>query len=526
MTVKEEILNKDALMTQFKNGELRTQEDVENLVKKIMGKILETVLKGELDAHLGYERYDHCKKETTNRRNGSSSKKVKTNVGKIEFKVGQTRVSARVCDGVVNFRVDTNCPCDESYIDILTKMEYTPKKLNYLGVHSEMEEFKRLLTIDLPNKQSAFLWGPRKTGKSFFLKKSFPNSLVYDFLKTDLFLEISKNPSHIRQQLLAQKKELLLHPIILDEVQKIPQVLDEVHWMIENTDMRFILCGSSARKLKRGHANLLGGRAWRYEMFPLTSKEIAETGEIDLLRILNRGMIPVHYLQDFYQKSLFAYIKDYLKEEIFNEGLTRNIPAFSRFFDAMGYSHGQLTNYSNIARDCGVDAKTVKEYYQILIDTLLGTMIEPFKRKQHRQVINKASKFYLFDVGVAGAIIKRSIAEEKGEHFGQAFEHFILMEMLAHRSYTELNYDIHFWRTKTGLEVDFILGNGETAIEVKGTDRLDPRELKPLQEFIDEFSPANALVVCNETVKRVCRGITIMPWREFLSDLWSGKIIH
>jgi predicted AAA+ superfamily ATPase len=151
--------------------------------------------------------------------------------------------------------------------------------------------------------------------------------------------------------------------VILDEVQKVLQLLDEVHWLIENQNFSFILCGSSARKLKRGQSNLLGGRAWRYHMYPLVSAEIEE---IDLLKALNTGFIPDHYFNENYQKSLHAYLQDYLKEEVFAEGLTRNMPAFSRFFEAMGYSHGQLTNYTNIARDSGVDAKTIKEYYQIL----------------------------------------------------------------------------------------------------------------------------------------------------------------
>jgi predicted AAA+ superfamily ATPase len=389
----------------------------------------------------------------------------------------------------------------------------------------EAKVFNRILNINLPPKQSTFLWGPRKTGKSTFLKRRFPHSLVYDFLKTDLFFELTKNPALFREQLLAQKKEVLEYPIILDEVQKVPQVLDEVHWLIENTDLRFILCGSSARKLKRGQANLLGGRAWRYEMFPLTSREVG-IDEIHLLRALNHGMIPVHYLQDNYQKSLAAYVRDYLKEEVFHEGLTRNIPAFSRFFDAMAYSHGQLTNYSNIARECGVSSKTVKEYYQILIDTLLGTMVEPFKKRQDRNVIGQASKFYLFDVGVAGTITKRKIQEEKGELFGQAFEHFILMEISAHSSYSEVNYDINFWRTKSGLEVDFILGRGEVAIEVKGTSRLDNRDFNALGTFIQEYSPQKAFMVCNEKTKRIHKGITVIPWREFLQDLWCGEIIR
>jgi len=380
----------------------------------------------------------------------------------------------------------------------------------------------RVLNIELPPRQSAFLWGATKTGKSTYLKKNFPDSLVFDFLKSDLFIEFSKNPSLLREQLLAQSEAVTGHPVILDEVQKVPQILDEVHWLIENKGFQFILCGSSARKLKRGQANLLGGRAWRYEMLPLTTVEI---GGVDLLRALNHGLIPAHYLQNNYKKSLRAYVRDYLKEEVFNEGLTRNIPAFSRFFDAMGYSHGELTNYSNIARECGVDSKTVKEYYQILVDTLLGTMVEPFKKRKNRQTISKASKFYLFDVGIAGVITHREIHEEKGELFGKAFEHFILMEMVAHSSYSELEYEIDFWRTKSGMEVDFILGKGEVAVEIKGSSRVDNRDLKSLSAFIEEYSPRKGFVVCNEKAKRVHGNVIVIPWRMFLDDLWEGKIL-
>jgi predicted AAA+ superfamily ATPase len=380
----------------------------------------------------------------------------------------------------------------------------------------------RWLKIKLPETQSAFLWGPRKTGKTTFLRAAFPDSLSYDLLQTDLFLEFIKRPFLLRERLLALSHEQSRQPVIIDEVQKVPQLLDEIHWLIENKGLRFILCGSSARKLKRGKANLLGGRAWRYEMFPLVSQEVVD---LDLLRALNQGMIPAHYLQEEFRKSLQAYVQDYLKEEVFDEGLTRNIPAFSRFFDAMGYSHGELTNFANIARECGVDAKTVKEYYQILADTLLGTMIEPYKKRQDRNVIIRASKFYLFDVGVAGAITHRHITHEKGEQFGKAFEHFILMELLAHRVYTELNYDVNFWRTKSGLEVDFILGQGQVAIEVKGANRVDNADLRPIKAFVQEYRPAKAFVVCNESAPRVQAEIHIVPWRDFLKMLWNGEVL-
>ena len=387
-----------------------------------------------------------------------------------------------------------------------------------------MKNIERILGIKLPERQSAFLWGPRKTGKTTYLKRHFPDSLIYDFLKTDFFIEISKNPALLRERLLAKNNSILKHPIILDEAQKVPQVLDEVHWLIENKGLRFILCGSSARKLRRGHVNLLGGRAWHYEMFPLVT---AELKKVNLLRALNHGMIPLHYLQndDDCKRSLKAYVQDYLKEEVFAEGLTRNVPAFSRFFDAFGYSHGELTNYSNIARDCGVDSKTVKEYYQILVDTLLAMRIEPFKKRQSRQVIAKASKYYLFDVGVAGCLTKRWIEDKKGMEFGKAFEHFLLMEIIAYRSYSAQDFEMNFWRTKSGVEVDFVLGGGEIAIEIKGTNRVDKRDLNGLTAFIEGHSPKRSIVVCNEREERLHGKIEILPWDNFLHELWRGNIL-
>ncbi len=385
-----------------------------------------------------------------------------------------------------------------------------------------MVHYHRLLDIGLPPGQSAFLWGARKVGKTTFLKERFPESLFLDFLQTDLFLDLSKRPSLLRERLQAADPVRLEHPVILDEVQKVPGILDEVHWLIENRGVRFLMCGSSARKLKRGQANLLGGRAWRYEMRPLVS---AEVENLDLLRALNNGLIPSHYREEDARRSLRAYVGDYLKEEVFAEGLIRNIPAFSRFFDALGYSHGELTNYSSIARDCGVDAKTVREYYTILVDTLVGNFVEPFARRSNRQVITRTPKFYLFDVGVAGALTGRRIEQQRGEDFGRALEHLIFMELAAHSRYRELHYPIRFWRTKTGAEVDFVLGDGEVAIEVKGSDRVERKHLRGLMAFTESFHPKTSIVVCTEPEERVVEGITIMPWRRFLHRLWNGSII-
>ncbi len=385
-----------------------------------------------------------------------------------------------------------------------------------------MENIARYLNIQLPPKQSAFLWGPRKTGKTTFLRKKFPESVSFNFLETDLFFEVSKAPSLLRERILGLTSAQLGQPIILDEVQKVPAVMDEVHYLIEEKRLRFILCGSSARKLKRGHANLLGGRAWRYEMFPFVS---AELPRLDLLRALNNGLIPSHYLQDDAQMSLRAYLQDYLKEEVASEGLVRNMPAFSRFFDAMSYGHGEMLNFANIARDCGVDAKTVREYYQILVDTLLGRFVEPFKKSQDRGVITRAAKFYLFDVGVAGCVQRRKIHELKGDVFGKAFEHFILMEIAAFREYSRKDFEINYWRTKSGLEVDFVLAKGEVALEVKGASRIDNSDMRGLRSFTEQYKPKKAILVSNEREARLAGDIRIVPWRDFLSALWQGEIL-
>jgi predicted AAA+ superfamily ATPase len=385
-----------------------------------------------------------------------------------------------------------------------------------------MDKVSRILRIELPRRQSAFLWGPRKTGKTTYLRDCFPESLVFDFLKTDLAIEFLKRPALLRERILAEPPAARENPIILDEVQKVPAVMDEVQWLIENEGLSFILCGSSARKLRRGKANLLGGRAWRYEMFPLVSPEI---GRIDLLRALDAGLIPDHYYGSDPGRSLAAYVQDYLKEEVFAEGLTRNIPAFARFFDAVGFSQGELVNFSNIARDAGVDSKTVKEYFQILADTLLGRLVEPYAGRPSRQIITRAPKFYLFDVGVANFVARRRVEAEKGEAFGRAFEHFIFMEVAAHASYFGKNYPIRYWRTKSGLEVDFVLGEGEVALEIKGTDRVDARDLRPIEAFRTEYKPKKAVIVANERAERLVGEIRIFPWRRFLEALWAGEII-
>lgn len=392
-------------------------------------------------------------------------------------------------------------------------------------MNSELVNIKRQLKIDLPKGQSAFLWGPRKTGKTTYLSQKFPDSIRFDMLETDVFLKLSKEPHLLREEIISLKdKGRLVEPVIIDEVQKVPQLMDEIHWLIEKLKISFVLCGSSARKLKRTHANLLGGRAWKFELFPLTTRELGK--DFDLLKALNRGLVPSHYLDENYERTVKSYINSYLKEEIKDEGLTRNLPAFARFLDAVPFSCGELVNYSNIASDCGVDSKTTAEYYQILVDTLIGIFIEPYRRRKKRKDLIATPKFYLFDVGVTGGLMKRIIQTNKGAEFGNAFENFILMELLAHRSYTEKDYTINFWRTKSGAEVDFVLDDARVAVEIKGSNKVRPVDIKGMTSFIEDYKPKKAFVVCQESAPRkLSAGIEIVPCKNFLQMLWDGEIL-
>lgn len=383
----------------------------------------------------------------------------------------------------------------------------------------------RYLTMDLPEGQSAFLWGARKTGKSTYLKTRYPNAISYNLLKNDVYIRLLKNPERLREEILALNNADYKHPIIIDEIQKVPALLDEIHYLIENSPAYFILCGSSARKLKNLGVNLLGGRAWRYEFYPLVYSEIPN---FDLLRALNHGLIPSHYLVDNWQRSAKAYVNDYLKEEIQTEGLVRNLKAFANFLDVAAFSNGELINYSNIASDCGVDSKTVKEFYQILVDTLLGYYLYPYKGKKKRKDFINTPKFYLFDVGVTNRLLKRSIPELRGDAAGRALEHYILMELMAYRGLNDLDFDISFWRLHNGLEVDFILGDGEVAIEVKINDNLKTSNLKGLHAFA-QYHPKKMIVVNTSPRPRKLTDsgaeILVYPWRDFLEKLWGGEII-
>ena len=388
--------------------------------------------------------------------------------------------------------------------------------------------FKRLLNINLPRQQSAFLWGARQTGKSSLLKLLFKNSLYYDLLDTREVMRLTKSPYLLREELLAADPNKLKLPIIVDEIQKVPELLNEIHWLIENKHLQFILCGSSARKLKTHSTNLLGGRAWPLHFYPLTYTEIPK---FDLHRALNHGLIPKHYLSEpqHIQHHFQAYVDTYLTDEIRNEGLVRNLSGFSRFLEVAGLSNSEMINASNIARDCSVSRITVQGYYQILEDTLLGYSIYPFNKKIKRELISSTPKFYLFDVGIANYLAQQTIPTLKGAAAGKAFEHYILMELIAYRGLNQKSFDISYWRTKTGLEVDFVLGKANVAIEVKISEQVHQEDLKGLIAFCEEHPKTQGIVVSQDKRPRqliINDSITlqILPWENFLKKLWNHEI--
>jgi len=378
--------------------------------------------------------------------------------------------------------------------------------------------FLRKQLLEGSGSESLFLWGARQTGKSTLLKMLFPEVIYFDLLQSDVFERYQKNPTQFREVILATSSGAT---VIVDEIQKIPSLLDEIHWLIEHHKTRFILSGSSPRKIIRSGANLLGGRALRYELYPLIYLEIPD---FDLLKALNNGLLPRHYLSSTPKKLISAYIGSYLRDEIIAEAKIRNVSAFTKFLEAAAFSNGEMVNYTNIASECGVSSTTVKEYFQILEDTLIGRFLPSFQKKPKRRVI-LAPKFYYFDVGIANYLLKRGRIEFGSEAFGSAFEHFIYQELYAHSHYSDLDYAISYWRTTSQIEVDFILGEHKVAIEVKATNNVQSRHLKGLLSFSEEYAVQHLIVVSNDPQIRVIGAITVLPCTVFLQKLWDGEIM-
>ena len=379
--------------------------------------------------------------------------------------------------------------------------------------------YKRSLVLPKNPSQSFFLWGPRQTGKTTLLKQTYPDAYRIDLLKTDILIRYLKNPSIFREEIMALPKSRF---VIIDEIQKAPLLLDEIHYLIQEENRLFGMCGSSARKVRKGHANLLGGRALKYELFGLTTLEIGK--DFSLVHILNSGSIPNHYLSKKPARMIQSYVEDYLREEILQEGLIRNLPVFSDFLRMAAIGDTEVVNLSNIARESGVSASTVRDHYGILCDTLMGAFLPAYTNRAKRRTIN-APKFYFQDIGVVNYLTKRGKIQYGSELFGKAFENWLYHELSAHRCYTEKFYDISYWRLTTGVEVDFILGKALAAIEVKAKEKISSNDLKGLYKFKEEYPEVkNLIVVSLEKQARLTKnGILILPYLEFIKRLWQNE---
>ncbi|MBN1308558.1 MAG: ATP-binding protein [Chitinispirillaceae bacterium] len=379
-----------------------------------------------------------------------------------------------------------------------------------------MTSFHRILDVDKNIKKSIFLFGPRQTGKTSLLKERFHGAPYFDLLQSGLFLQFSMHPESFRQECL-HAIEKHRSPLIIDEIQKLPGLLDDVHSLIESHNALFILTGSSPRKLRRGGANLLGGRAKTRHLFPCVYPEIPD---FDLSRAVLFGTLPSIYLSDDPRGDLLAYCGNYLQEEVQAEGLVRNLSYFSRFLEVAALSNAELVNFESLASDTGVTSKSIQAYFSILEDTLIGSMLRPYRKTIHRKAVATA-KFYFFDVGVSNCLAGRWDIAPKTESFGKSFESLIYNEIRAYLDYTRDPRPLSFWRDRYGHEVDFIIGD-DVVIEVKSTEFISEKHLKSLRMFCEEIACPHRVAVSLDARPRLIDTIRVLPWREFLRELWEG----
>jgi len=372
---------------------------------------------------------------------------------------------------------------------------------------------KRLL--DLPallQKKSHFLLGPRQTGKTFLIHDTMKGVKVYDLLDASLYLSLNQDPGRIEQELTARDQI-----IVIDEIQRLPDLLNEVHRLIEKRGLRFLLTGSSARKLRGGGINLLGGRARTKHLHPLTYRELGH--RFDLLRAIERGLIPSMYFSDDPRADLEAYAGSYLQQEIVAEGVTRNIPAFSRFLKVAALCNGTIVNFTNISNDAQVPRTTVYEYFEILKDTLVIHELPAWRKSTKRKPL-ASSKYYFFDVGVAAALQGREFRLGTPE-FGEAFETYLMHELISYSAYASGD-TLSYWRSTSGFEVDFIIGD-HTAVEAKAKKNLSANDLKGLHALAEEKTLKRYLCVSLEPRMRKMEGVIVLPFQQFLEELWSEK---
>lgn len=378
--------------------------------------------------------------------------------------------------------------------------------------------YHRIFDIENRLDEGMFLFGGRQTGKSTLLKERFPKAVYIDLLKSDLRNRFKQHPEEFRESLLRYPPETL---VIVDEIQKIPDLLDEVHSLMVNNGLWFILSGSSARKIKKSGANKLGGRAIPETLFPLVSAEIPD---FDLGRAVQNGMIPRHYMVADARKRLQAYIDLYLSEEIVEEAAVQNLDDFVRFMEVAAISDGEIMNYENVASDCGVSANTVKAYYKILVDTLLGFEV-PAYRKVIKRKLYKASRFYYFDVGIANYLTGRHHLSDKTPEYGHAFEHLIMQEIVAYLGYTDSEEPLSYWHTYDNHEVDAVIGDARVAIEIKSTDHVDHDDKKGLIEFAKEHPETKQILVSRDRISRRSGDVDLYYVTDFFKALWAGEII-
>lgn len=383
---------------------------------------------------------------------------------------------------------------------------------------SELEKFKRIL--DLPKltaSSSSFLLGARGTGKSFLIRETLKDkAFVIDLLKTNIFLRLSEDPSLIEEMIDESHKNL----IVIDEVQKLPILLNEVQRLIEEKEYRFLLTGSSARKLKRGRANLLAGRARISHLYPLVSEEFPT---FDLKSFLLWGGLPEVQRKSDKREYLNSYIDTYIKEEILAEQIARNLPHFSRFLKTAALCSGELINFSKVANDAQLSPSTVKNYFEILQDTMIGYLLEPWIQSKKRKAIQTA-KFYLFDVGIRNRLLNFNEIPNDTDIFGKSFEHFIFMELKAWQEYSKSDLPLYFWRSINHHEVDFILGD-KIAIEVKSKKKIQHKDAKNILALREENYFKKFILVSQDPINREHEGITYLFWKDFLSKLWTNSLI-
>jgi predicted AAA+ superfamily ATPase len=372
---------------------------------------------------------------------------------------------------------------------------------------------ERLLDLNqLLEKKSHFLLGPRQTGKSSLVAHSLKGVRVYDLLDTSIYLTLNQNPGRLAQEITPKERM-----VVIDEIQRLPQLLDEVHRLIEQRGLRFLLTGSSARKLRRGGVNLLGGRARTKYLHPLTYRELG--GRFDLPRAAERGTLPSIYFSDDPRADLEAYTGSYLQQEIVAEGATRNVPAFSRFLKVAALCNATIVNFTKLANDAQVPRTTVYEYFEILKDTLVLHELPAWRRSKKRKPL-ASSKYYFFDVGVVAALQGRVFRLGTPE-FGEALETYVMHELRSYTDYVS-GESLSYWRTTSGFEVDCILGD-HTAIEIKTRGNLAPQDLKPLRALAEERQLKRYLCVSLEPRPRQLAGVSVLPFRDFLDALWGGE---